>query len=103
MSRQSLRYVALQFVCSAALDLSVQWQAVSALAVIASVLGGVISVFAVLTVRPRHVSVAPEVKAAATLATPGPYRRIRHPMYSGLILFTLGFVFAAFHWWKLAA
>ena len=102
MSRQSLTYVALQFVCSAALVLSVQWRAISALAVSASVLGGVISVVAVLTVRPRQVSVASEVKAEATLVRSGPYRWIRHPMYVGLILFTLGFVFASFHWWKLA-
>ena len=36
--------------------------------------------------RPSNFSVFPEIKANARLITAGPYRYIRHPMYTALIL-----------------
>jgi protein-S-isoprenylcysteine O-methyltransferase Ste14 len=43
----------------------------------------------------------PEVNVDSQLVTSGPFRRIRHPMYSGLILFIGGFVLTPFGVWKL--
>jgi protein-S-isoprenylcysteine O-methyltransferase Ste14 len=101
MSRLSILYVALQFAFSAALVLSVEWEAFTLPVAIVFGLGGLVGVFAVLAVRPHRVSIVPEVRAGANLIMVGPYRWIRHPMYSGLALLTLGFVFTEFHWWKL--
>ena len=37
-------------------------------------------------------NIRPEVKAGAELVTRGPYRRLRHPMYTALILVAAGLV-----------
>lgn len=44
----------------------------------------------------------PEVKPEARFITTGPYARIRHPMYTALILFGLGLVLLYADWAKLA-
>lgn len=58
---------------------------------------------AILAIRISRLSVMPEVSDSTTLVTSGPFRRIRHPMYAGLILFTAGFVLTPFEVWKLVA
>ena len=35
------------------------------------------------------------------LATDGPYRFVRHPLYTGNILLVVGFALAASRWWNL--
>lgn len=44
--------------------------------------------------RPGNFSIFPAPKSDAQLITSGPYRRIRHPMYSSVLLFGLACVFA---------
>ncbi|MCB1806484.1 MAG: isoprenylcysteine carboxylmethyltransferase family protein [Candidatus Competibacteraceae bacterium] len=43
-------------------------------------------------------SVYPEIKPQARLITSGPYRYIRHPMYSALMLMLLGIALYNGHW-----
>ena len=43
-------------------------------------------------------NIVPEIKENAKLITTGPYRYVRHPMYSALILFMLGIVLWHFNW-----
>lgn len=58
----------------------------------ALVLAGIlIGVAAVATMRFRF-SVLPEVRADQALFTGGPYAYVRHPMYTAVLLVTLGFV-----------
>ena len=45
--------------------------------------------WAVLTMKPHRVTPMPEVRHNAELVTRGPYRWIRHPMYTGVLL-TMG-------------
>lgn len=40
--------------------------------------------------RPSNFSVLPEPRDSAQLITSGPYRYVRHPLYTGLMLFALG-------------
>ena len=47
-----------------------------------------LGVWAVAVMRPRDVNVAPVVRPGAKLITRGPYRLIRHPMYTSLLLLT---------------
>ena len=47
-------------------------------------------------------SILPEPSANATLITKGPYRFIRHPMYTAILLGSLGLVINQFTWLRLA-
>lgn len=52
--------------------------------------------WALATMSLRRLHVFPEVKPGSQLVTRGPYRWIRHPMYSALLLATLALV--CDHW-----
>ena len=52
--------------------------------------GAVLGIIVLCYNRPRNFSVYPEVRVDADLITDGPYRYIRHPMYSALIMMMLG-------------
>jgi protein-S-isoprenylcysteine O-methyltransferase Ste14 len=43
-------------------------------------------------------NITPEIKDNAKLVITGPYKFVRHPMYSSLILFMLGIVLYHFNW-----
>jgi protein-S-isoprenylcysteine O-methyltransferase Ste14 len=45
--------------------------------------------------------IMPEPSANATLVTHGPYRFIRHPMYSAILLGALGLLISYFTWVRL--
>lgn len=52
-----------------------------------------LGLWAVLRLRPRSVRVVlPDVPRNAPLVTRGPYRWIRHPMYTAVLLITLAVV-----------
>lgn len=48
--------------------------------------------------RVGNFNVVPEIRENASLIVTGPYRFVRHPMYSSLILFMLGIVLWHFNW-----
>lgn len=56
----------------------------------------VIGLWAVITMKFK-VSVLPDVRAKQVLYTGGPYRYIRHPMYSAVLLFCLAAVYNRFN------
>jgi protein-S-isoprenylcysteine O-methyltransferase Ste14 len=55
-------------------------------------LGGLIVLFWARTVLGGNWSANPEVKEKHELITRGPYRYVRHPIYSGLLLMVLGVI-----------
>lgn len=97
MRGSTLSYVlvGVQFVCLAAIALSGPLVPPSPLWALVTVAGVLLGVWAVLAMRIPEVSVLPEVRAGARLVTRGPYRLIRHPMYSSLLLACLGLVMGA--------
>ena len=46
-------------------------------------------------------NIVPEIKEGCKLVTSGPYKYIRHPMYTGVMLIALAEIVGAFAFWKL--
>jgi len=61
-------------------------------AFIVSAIGLFLGFWAIVTMRLDNLSVTPEVRRDARLVTSGPYKVIRHPMYSAVLLTFLPFV-----------
>lgn len=65
-------------------------------------LAGTLGLWAIWTIGLGNFNVTPDVKELARLATAGPYRYIRHPMYSALLLGALALVIDRFSYLRLA-
>jgi protein-S-isoprenylcysteine O-methyltransferase Ste14 len=50
------------------------------------IMGVALGIWAVITLGRHNLNITPLIKQEAQLVTWGPYRFIRHPMYSGLLL-----------------
>lgn len=94
-SRRSYLLVGIQFACLIGIALSGPLIPPSLLWGMLTLTGTLLGVWAVLAIRIPEVSVLPEVRADAQLVIRGPYRVIRHPMYSGLLVLSLGLVMGA--------
>jgi protein-S-isoprenylcysteine O-methyltransferase Ste14 len=94
-SWRSYVLVAVQFVCLAAIILSGPLVPPAPAWALVTMAGVLLGVWAVLAMRIPAVSVLPEVRPGARLVTRGPYRVIRHPMYSAVLLGSLGLVMGA--------
>ena len=92
----------IQFLTSAALVLSARYELHHAVGFSLSVVGLCLGLLAIAAIGPARVAIMPDVKTKTQLVTAGPYRFVRHPMYSALMLFCGGFVFTPFQWWKCA-
>jgi protein-S-isoprenylcysteine O-methyltransferase Ste14 len=53
--------------------------------------------------RPGNFNIRPQAKAGAQLVTGGPYRFVRHPMYSAVLLFAAAEAVAYADPWKILA
>lgn len=95
MRASSSLLVALQFALLGLLALGTSPAAVARGWVLALPLfaaGLVLGIWALGYNRIGNFNIRPDVKAGAELITRGPYRRIRHPMYTALLLAALGLV-----------
>jgi protein-S-isoprenylcysteine O-methyltransferase Ste14 len=57
-----------------------------------AILGVLLMLWALWTMRLSNLNVLPHLKANCILVTSGPYRLIRHPMYAAVLLVTLSLV-----------
>lgn len=62
------------------------------------VFGAILGLLTLCYNKIGNFSVYPEVKEKATLITNGPYRYIRHPMYTSLIVMMIGIALYNYHW-----
>ena len=103
MAMRSVVIVTLQLALIAAIALpfgAADWNhAASALVAAGAALG----VWAVTANRPGNFNIRPEPKSGGHLVQTGPYRYIRHPMYSALMLAMLGLCTGYATPWRWAA
>jgi len=93
--------VAAQALAGAALVLSARPTFHDVPALVVTLFGMAVGIRAITAIGARRVSVMPHVVERTQLVTRGPYRLIRHPMYTAMMLFCGGFAFVPFAWWKL--
>jgi protein-S-isoprenylcysteine O-methyltransferase Ste14 len=95
MHLKSLLFVAVQFICIGYLILT--GHLFVAPSIIWIELAGIgIALWAVLTVQPHRVNPLPDLRRNARLVTRGPYRWVRHPMYTGVLLVALAWLLDSF-------
>lgn len=92
--------VGAQFVASAAIVLSARSMLDHGIALAIAAIGTGLGVWAIVAMGIRRVSVSPELQSNAKLTTTGPYRFVRHPMYTSLLMFAGGLAFSPFAIWK---
>lgn len=61
-----------------------------------------LGLWAVLAMRLTNLHILPDVRPNAQLVHRGPYRLIRHPMYSALLITTGALVLSTFSWLRLS-
>lgn len=85
------------FLC---VDVTVQVFSFGTIIIIASIILGL---WAILSMRKSRLSMMPEPMADASLITTGPYKLLRHPMYTAVLLFAAGIVMMDYGNYKLIA
>ena len=88
----SYSLVAIQFACLIAIALTGPILARSPALLVMEAAALLLGLWAILAVRIGNVNVLPDPRQEAVLVQSGPYRWIRHPMYSALLLGTLALV-----------
>ena len=86
MSKASKILVILQLSCLAYLVFFTKFMG-QGIFLIAQIIGFILSLWAVIIMKPGYFNIQPEVKSNASFINSGPYRLIRNPMYTGLIVF----------------
>lgn len=88
---------------------AIGWLIVSAYPFTLNVVSFIVCAIAVMIVswalwvmRVSKIRILPIPHIDAELITNGPYRYLRHPMYTSVLLLTAGLSFAHFEWYKLA-
>lgn len=62
----------------------------------------IVGIWAVVSMNLKTISALPDIREEASLTQKGPYKVIRHPMYTAVIEFALGLVVSDFSWLRLA-
>ena len=99
-SFKSYVLVGVQFACIMAFLVSGPWVPGNGWLLTLELLGILLAVWAIFAMKVTKVNVFPEVRAGSRLVTNGPYRWIRHPMYTALLLITLALLCESFSYWR---
>jgi protein-S-isoprenylcysteine O-methyltransferase Ste14 len=75
---------------------------ISLLAYAFMILSILLVLWAIITMQKSKLRILPEPSANATLVTRGPYRFIRHPMYTAILLGSTGLLIHYFTWMRLS-
>lgn len=92
-------YVLIQFTALGILAFSRVGQA-NTWSYVFGALGIGLGLWAIRSMSRDSLTVVPEVRAGGELTMIGPYRWIRHPMYTGVLLLALGMLMPDLRWWR---
>ncbi len=93
---KSVLLVALQFLLILLLLLNTSIKSVPALAYVFIILSVILVFWAIAAMQKSKLSILPEPSANAVLITNGPYRFVRHPMYTAIIIGSIGLLISHF-------
>jgi len=96
-------YVIAQFILLIVIIWPMPYLQVSIIGFIFIFIATLIAFVTLISNRPGNFNIRPQPKAMGTLIVDGPYKYIRHPMYSALFFGCLGILFCQFNIWKLCA
>jgi protein-S-isoprenylcysteine O-methyltransferase Ste14 len=94
-------FVWIQFICGALIIFSGPIKFAGTVSMLCAVVGGLLFVWALIEIKPTRLKATPPPAENMTLVMTGPYRLIRHPMYTAALLLTLAFVISDFSWFRL--
>ena len=100
MSKKSLALVILQFSCFTFFALNGGLFAKGNLLYL-QIIGLAIGLWGILVMKLGNLNIQPEVKPNAEFISNGPYKFIRNPMYTGLLIFFITSVFTNFSYVRL--
>jgi protein-S-isoprenylcysteine O-methyltransferase Ste14 len=95
--------IAAQIVLAALLVLSARWRPIPWTLLLVMLPGIGLAAAACLKIGLRNVRMHPASTENTRLITEGPYRIVRHPMYTGLLWLTAVLLFDPFRFWRLTA
>jgi protein-S-isoprenylcysteine O-methyltransferase Ste14 len=93
--------VSIQFICLALLFLTTNWLTLPWWVFIFLAISGFLAFWAMAVMKLGNFNVVPTPVEKGNLVTRGPYRVIRHPMYTSIFIFALALVVGQFDFAKL--
>jgi len=100
IAMRSTIYVVIQFMCLGLLAISTPLNTLPNLWLLGFGLGVGLGVWAIISMRIKNLSIMPEPLNNAQLTVNGPYRWIRHPMYTALVICSLALVMLEPQVWR---
>lgn len=94
--------VILQFLFLGLLVLETKWVKLATIPALFIIVSALLLAWSIISMRNSRLRVLPQPHNKATLITSGPYRIIRHPMYTSIILFSIGLLLIHFTWMRFA-
>ena len=94
--------VASQFVLAAIVILTANWWPLRWSVLLLSCPGVLLGVWAFLEIGLSKVRIHPSTTESTQLTRSGPYRIVRHPMYTSLLWIAAILVITPFVWWRIA-
>ncbi len=89
---KSLLFVSIQFLCLGYFVFSGSFLLIDSPLIIIQFIGFIIFGWSMITMNPSQWTIFPEPKKLGNLIISGPYKWIRHPMYSGLLLISFSII-----------